>query len=66
MLTVRFPNLGPNDVVVPGTVFLSFTITLNSTVVNRTIVQNIGRPIVKKSSNKISDNEIMTINNSDV
>ena len=66
MLTVRFPNLGPNDVVVPGTVFLSFTVTLNSTDFNRTIVQNIGRAIVKKTSIKISANEIMTIDDSDV
>ena len=43
MLTVRFPNLSPSDVIVPGTTFLSFTITLTSTDANRTIVENIGR-----------------------
>ena len=29
-LLVRFPNLGKGDVIVPGTVRLAFTITLNS------------------------------------
>ena len=49
MLTVRFPNLGPNDVIVPGSTFLSFIITLTSTDGARTIVQNIGRAIVEKT-----------------
>ena len=50
MLTVRFPNLGPNDAIVPGrgTSLLSFNITLTSTDVNRTIVQNIGRAILRQ------------------
>ena len=63
MLTVSFPNLGPNDVIVPGTVFLSFTITLNSKDINRTIVQNIGRAIVKTLSVKINGSELMTVDN---
>ena len=41
-LLVRFPNLGPSDVVVPGTTRLAFTISLTSTDANRTLVQNIG------------------------
>ena len=28
ILTVRFPDMGPNDVIVPGTANLSFKITL--------------------------------------
>ena len=47
-LMVRFPNLGSNDVVVPGSARLAFTISLTSTDANRTLVQNIGRAVVKK------------------
>ena len=42
-LLVRFPNLGKDDVIVPGTARLAFTITLNSEDANRTVVQNRGR-----------------------
>ena len=65
-LLVRFPNLGSNDVVVPGFVRLAFTISLTSTDANRTLVQNIGRAAVKKLTIKISGNEVMSIDDSDV
>jgi len=65
-LIIRFPNLGTNDVVVPGTVRLAFTITLDSPDDDRTLVQNIGRAIVKKTTIRISGNEIMSIDDSDV
>ena len=48
-LLVRFPNLGSDDVIIPGTVNLSFNIELTSAVdINRTLVSNIGRAIIKK------------------
>ena len=65
-LLVRFPNLGKDDVIVPTTARLAFTITLNSEDANRTVVQNLGRAIVKKLTIKISGNEVMSINDSDV
>ena len=65
-LLVRFPNLGANDVIVPGTARLSFTISLDSTDVNRTVVQNLGRAVVKKLTIKISGNEVMSIDDSDL
>ena len=41
LLLVRFPNLGSDDVIVPGTVNLSFNIQLSSTTnPNRTLVSN--------------------------
>ena len=46
-LTIRFPSRGRHDVIVPGTVRSAFMITLNSDDPNRTLVQNIGRAIVK-------------------
>ena len=43
-LLVRFPNLGSDDVIIPGMANLSFNIKLTSTTdPNRTLVSNIGR-----------------------
>ena len=64
---VRFPNLGNNDNIIPGTVNLSFNIELSSTVdANRTLVNNVGRAIIKKLAVKFEGNEIMNIDNFDV
>ena len=42
-LVVRFPNLGSDDVIIPGTANLSFNIKLTSAIdANRTLVSNIG------------------------
>ena len=65
-LLVRFPNLGSNDLIVPGTTRLSFTIALTSTDANRTLVQNIGRAAVRKTTIRISGNEVMSLEDSDV
>ena len=65
-LLVRFPNLGQNDVIVPGTTRLAFTITLKSADANRTVVQNLGRAIVKKTTIKVSGHEILSIDDSDL
>ena len=66
-LLVRFPNLGSEDVVVPGSVRLAFKITLESeSDADRTLVDNIGRAIVRKTTIRISGNEIMSIDDSDV
>ena len=66
-LLVKFSNLGSDDVIIPGTVNLSFNIELTSTVdTNRTLVSNIGRAIVKKLAVKFEGNEIMSVDNFDV
>ena len=65
-LLVRFPNLGTHDVIVPGTARLAFTISLTSSDANRTVVQNLGRAIVKKTPIKISGNEVLSVDDSDV
>ena len=59
-LLVRFPNLGDHDVVIPGTARVACTITLESTNANKTIVQNLGRAIVKKTTVRVSGNEVMS------
>ena len=48
LLTVRFPNLDTNDIIIPGTTRLTFDITLNSTDANRTLINNIGRAVSKQ------------------
>ena len=66
-LLVRFPNLGSDDVIIPGTANLSFNIELTSTVdPNRTLVSNIGRAIIKKLAVKFEGNEIMSVDDFDV
>ena len=66
-LTVSFPNLGANDVIVPGTARIAFNITLNSdTDANRTVVNNLGRAIVKKISVKLEGNEVFSLDDADI
>ena len=66
-LLVRFPNLGSDDVIIPGTVKLSFKIELTSTVdPNRTLVSNIGRAIIKKLAVKFEGNEIICVDDFNV
>ena len=67
LLLVKFPNLGPDDVIIPGSVNLSFDITLSSEVdKKRTLVNNIGRSIIKRLSIKFEGNDIMTIDDYDI
>ena len=66
-LLVRFPNLGSDDVIIPGMANFSFNVELTSAVdANRTLVSNIGRAIIKKLAVKFEGNEIMSVDNFDV
>ena len=66
-LLVRFSNLGNDDVIIPGTVNLSFNIELTSTAdPNRTPVSNIGRAIMKKLAVKFEGNEILSVEDFDI
>ena len=67
LLLVRFPNLGSDDVIVPGMVNLSFNIELSATAdPKRTLVSNIGRAIIKKLAVKFEGNEILNVDNFDI
>ena len=67
LLLVRFPNLGSDDVIVPGTANLSFNIELSSTFdANRTLVSNIGRAIIKKLAVKFEGNEMLRMDDFDI
>ena len=66
VLEVKFPNLGSDDVIVPGNCE-SFNIELTSIAdANRTLVSNIGRAIVKKLAVKFEGNEIMSVDDYDI
>ena len=67
LLLVRFPNLGSDDVIVPGMVNLSFNIELSASAdPKRTLVSNIGRAIIKKLAVKFEGNEILSIDDFDI
>ena len=66
LLTMRFPNLKENQVIIPGTTKLTFNISLAGTDVNRTLVGNLGRNIVRKLVVKLEGNEIISIDDYDV
>ena len=66
LLTVRFTDLKENQVIIPGTTKLTFNITLVDTDVNRTLVGNLGRNIIRKLVVKLEGNEIISIDDYDV
>jgi len=66
-LTVRFPNLGTNDVIVPDTARIAFNIVLDGGEDdNRTVVNNLGRAIVKKIYVKLEGKEILCLDDADI
>ena len=66
LLTVRFPDLKENQVIIPSTTKLTFNITLAGTDVNRTLVENLGRNIIRKLVVKLEGNEIISIDDYDI
>ena len=66
LLTIRFADLKENQVIIPGTTKLTFNITLVGTDVNRTLVGNLGRNIIRKLVVKLEGNEIISIDDYDV
>ena len=66
LLTVRFPDLKENQVIIPSTTKLTFNISLAGTDVNRTLVGNLGRNIIRKVIVKLEGNEIISIDDCDI
>ena len=62
LLTVRFPDLKENQVIIPGSTKLTFNIFLLGTDVDKTLVKNLGRKLVVK----LKGNEIISIDDYDV
>ena len=63
---MRFPDLKENQVIIPSTTKLTFNISLAGTDVNRTLVGNLGRNIIRKLVVKLEGNEIISIEDYDV
>ena len=66
LLTVRFPDLKENQVIIPSTTKLTFNISPAGTDVNRTLVGNLGRNIIRKLVVKLEGNEIISIDDYDI
>ena len=66
LLNVRFPDLKENQVIIPSTMKLTFNISLAGTDVNRTLVANLGRNIIRKLVVKLEGNEIISIDYYDI
>ena len=66
LLTVRFPDLKENQVIIPSTKKLTFNITLAGTDVNRTLAGNLGRNIIRKLVVKLEGNEIISTDDYDI
>ena len=66
LLTVRFPDLKENQVIIPRTTKLTFNISLAGTDPNRTLVGNLGRNIIRKLVVKLEGNEIISTDDYDV
>ena len=65
LLTVQFPDLKENQVIIRSTTKLTFNISLAGTDVNRTLVKNLGRNIIRKLVVKLEGNEIISIDDYD-
>ena len=66
LLTIRFPDLKENQVIIPSTTKLTFNISLVGTDVNRTLVRNLGRNIIRKLVVKLEGNEIISIDDCNI
>ena len=66
LLTVRFPDLKENQLIIPSTTKLTFNISLVGTDVNRTPVGNLGRNIIRKLVVKLEGNEIISNDDYDI
>ena len=66
LLTVRFPDIKENQLIIPSTTKLTFNISLAGTDVNRTLVGNLGRNIIRKLLVKLEGNEIISTDDYDI
>ena len=66
LLTVMFPDLKENQVIIPSARKLTFNISLVGTDVNRTLVGNLGKNIIRKPVVKLKGNKIISTDDYDV
>ena len=60
LLTVRFPDLKENQLIIPSTTKLTFNISLAGMDAKRTLVGNLSRNIIRKLVVKLEGNEIIS------
>ena len=65
-MTVRFSDLKENQVIIPSTTKLTFNISLAGTDVNRTLVGDLGRNIIRKLIVQLEGNEVISIDDYDI
>ena len=63
-MTVHFPDLKENQLIIPGTTKLTFNISPAGTDVNKALVKNLGRN--RKLVVKLEGNEIISIDDYDI
>ena len=66
LLTVPFPDLKENRVIIPRTMKLTFNISLSGTNANKTLVKNLGRSIIRELVVKLEGSEIISIDDCDI
>ena len=66
LLTVHFPDLKENQVIILSTTKLTLNISLAGTDVNRTLVGNLDRNIIRKLVVMLEGNEIISIDDYDI
>ena len=66
LLTVHFPDLKENQVIIPRTTKLTFNISLSGTDANKTLVKNLGRNIIRNLVVKLEGSEIINIDDCDI
>ena len=66
LLTVSFPDLKENQVIIPRTTKLTFNISLSDTDKDRTLVKNLGRNIIRKLVVKVKGNKIISTDDCDI
>ena len=66
LLTVHFPDLKENQVIIPSTTKLTFNISVAGTDVKRTLVGNLGRNIIRKLVVKLEGDAIISIDDYDI
>ena len=66
LLTVHFPDLKENQVIISSATKLTFNISLAGADLNRTLVGNIGRNIIRKLVVKLEGNEIISTDDYDI
>ena len=65
-IDIEIPHGSRDHVIIPDTVKITFSLDITSTDKTRSVVNNVGRALVKKKVLMLGSKDIDTINNSDI